>query len=495
MKALEGFGACLKRILKEQHMSASEAARLTGSRSRNSVFRILQGSTSPEVSGRFLRSLEQAVGDAWPVAVWQELHRALAVDRSGPEKYQSNAQFLRLLCAPAPAREDVLVQTESESGEPIALQPLREVMAELLSAPRTEIILTGCCEAGLMHLLANCCESAGGAGTLTVRHYIDVTESLAVSNLMNVLPLAVKSWYNARLVGTESCTEQARQLYRQHAIYINCTAPDGSIAGHQLVGVDEGLFIRWQWGCACPPVRVLDRWRFHLDLLKPILPLGGSAEDFLNYTEQYARLEEDCIILSIKPDVHFNCIPADLLEASILEGFERAGIAQGEDLRALVAALKDVHIRRNHNTFTKRRATHLVYSLPAMERFMRTGVLSDHFFLQRAYTVDERREILRTLRDTMQDKPWFEIRFLRAEFPDLQHEITYYGGKGVMLLNAYTDYDLEGDHSEAMITLPVFMERFYEFFMDKLLAECVLSRAETLRELERLLRMAEQLQA
>ena len=474
-------------------MSASEAARLTDSKSRNSVFRILQGSTSPEVSEKFLRRLEQAIGDGWPPAVWQTLHMALAVDRSGPEKYQSNAQFLRLLYAPAPAREDVLVQTESESGEPIALQPLREVMEELLLAPRTEIILTGCCEAGLMRLLADCCERAGAAGTLTIRHYIDVTESLAVSNLMNVLPLAVKNWYNARLVGPESCTEQARQLYRQHAIYINCTGPDGSIAGHQLVGVDEVLFIRWRWGCACPPVRVLDRWRFHLDLLKPTLPLGGSAEDFLNYTEQYARIEEDCVILSIKPDVHFNGIPTETLEASIVEGFDRAGIARGEDLYTLVDALKVIHASRVENLFNKHRATHLVYSLKAMERFVRTGVLSDQFFIQRAYTPGERLEIVRTLRDAMLDKPWFNLYFLRADFPELHHEVSYYGGKGIMIVDAYTGYDLEGDHSEMLITLPVFMERFYEFFMDKLLVECVMPRAQTLRELERLMQLADQM--
>ena len=39
MKHFESFGDCLKRCLKENHLSASEAAKLVGFRSRNSIFR------------------------------------------------------------------------------------------------------------------------------------------------------------------------------------------------------------------------------------------------------------------------------------------------------------------------------------------------------------------------------------------------------------------------------------------------------------------------
>ena len=56
-------------------------------------------------------------------------------------------------------------------------------------------------------------------------------------------------------------------------------------------------------------------------------------------------------------------------------------------------------------------------------------------------------------------------------------------------MDAYTGYDLNVDHSEALIMLPAFMESFRAYVQDELLVHHVMSRAESLRELEQLLTM------
>ena len=111
---------------------------------------------------------------------------------------------------------------------------------------------------------------------------------------------------------------------------------------------------------------------------------------------------------------------------------------------------------------------------------MRTGVQSDHFFIQRAYTVEERRTIVRLLLEQMQRDPYFNVWFLRPELPEIRAEMTFYEGRGVMLMDAYTSYDLHDDHSEALVPLPEFMQSFQRFFMDVLLEQLVLSRAESI---------------
>ena len=118
---------------------------------------------------------------------------------------------------------------------------------------------------------------------------------------------------------------------------------------------------------------------------------------------------------------------------------------------------------------------------------MRTGVLSDQFFLQRAYTVEERHRIIRVLLDAMREKPYFNVHLLKPEVPPLRYEISYYEGKGVLLMDAYTGYELDADHSEALITLPAFMESFRAYVQDELLVHYVMSRAETLTAMEQLL--------
>ena len=488
MKQYERFGACLKRCLAEGGLSATEAAKMVGFRSRNSIFRILAGETGDDVNLRFLASLHEKIGDAWPQERWMALQEALSVERLGPERYEANCAFDHLLHE----REAVLqaeVQQFSVTGETV-IRSLADVLTEIAKAYRAEIVITGCCDSELSLLLEACCSAAGDQGRLNIRQYIDTTGSTLPQHILGILPLVSKPWYNARLVQEDSCPPEMMALYRMHALHICAWDEDGNITGGMLVRFDKNHFAtQWRVDGAQAFMQVLDRMRFDLELLKPMPQLAVGAENFIRYTQQYAHLEENCTILSIKPDVHFNCIPTNLLYAAIIEGFERAGIAGGVELTMLMEELRRIHDSRYDNMIRKHRPTHLVYSLPAMKRFMETGVCSDHFFLQRAYTVAERREIIRVLLETMRENPWFNIHFLREHSSELRYEISYYDGKGVLLMDAYTGYELNEDHSEALITLPAFMESFRAYVQDELLVHHVMPREAALRELERLLTM------
>lgn len=489
MQHYESFGDCLRRCLAEEGMSASEAARRVGFSSRNSIFRILLGEVSSEIKQRFLEKLHAVLEKEWPEQHWLDLQKALSVECLGPARYRENQAFQRLLYE---LEEDipayVVHMAEPDGNEEIL--PLAELLKKIAAAPRAEIIITGCCESGMCRLLAECCGEAGKRGTLTIRHYIDIDESVVTQNILGILPLVSKPWYNARLVEPGSCPPQMLSMYRVHSIYVHCWDENGSLSGQRFLRYDETNFFAQSWiKGPCPTTALLDRWRFHLELLKPLPKTGEGPEVFVEYTQRCAELEDNCTILSVKPDAHFNCIPAHLLEQAVLEGFEQSGMAAGPELVALIAALRQVHEQRYRNMFEKRRPTHLVYSMSAMERFMRTGVLSDQFFIQRAYTVEERREIIRVLLNAMLELPYFNIHFIKAGAPPLRYEISYYDGKGVLLMDSYTGYDLDSDHSEALITLPAFAKSVERFIQDELLPHYVLSRSETIQFMERLLVM------
>ena len=488
MQRYESFGECVKRCLKEAGLSASEAARLVGFRSRNSMFRILAGDAGDDIKLRFLSALHGALGNAWPQERWQALQRALSVERLGPERYEANLAFQQVLHE----KEEPLQATVQllKDGRTAGEYSLAQVLDRAAGMARAEIVITGCCDGALSLLLAERCGKAGDEGRVTIRQYIDVTESSLTQHILGILPLVSKPWYNARLVSPDSCPPEMMALYRLHALHICCWDEEGKQTGGMLIRMDRTHFAtQWVVDGALAFMQVLDRLRFDLELLKPMPQLSDGPAAFVEYTNRYGQLEDSCTILSIKPDVHFNCIPPKVLYPAILEGFAQTGIAGGEELDALIEALWKIHEARYLNTTTKHKPTHLVYSLPAMERFMQTGVLTDQFFLQRAYTVEERREIIRVLLDAMHNQPWFNVHFFKPGAPALRYEISCYDGKGVMLMDAYTGYDLDADHSEALITLPAFMESFKGYFMDELLVHYVMSRADTLRELERLLVM------
>ncbi len=484
MNGYESFGQCLQRILREESLSASEAARLVGFRSRNSIFRILGGETSVEVDQRFLAALRQAIGAVWPPRHWEALETALTIKRVGLQAYLCEKAFCEALHGRPASGHYVVEEAERNDAD----QPMEDLLKELCADGEISVVMCGCCESGLSTLLAAALNDAGSSGRLNVRHYIDVTEPALVSSILGVMPLLSKPWYNARLMDEAHCPPEMAAIYRLNIISIAGVDRGGRRFCHQLLQCDANRFVRVVTeGVGLQLMNVMDRYRFQLELLKPMKSPTDDISAFAEYTSQFAKLESEGMILSVKPDVHFNLVPSDILWQPIMDGFQESGLAVGEELTKLMEMLKTIQDTRVDNMYGKRRPTHLVYSLPAMEQFMRTGVQTDHFFLQRPYTLEERRRILRLMLQQMQENPFFNVHFLRPEIPELLSEVTFYEGKGVLLLDAFASYDLQTTHSEALITLPGFMQSFQKYFMGVLLNEKVLPRAESFAAMERLL--------
>ncbi len=231
------------------------------------------------------------------------------------------------------------------------------------------------------------------------------------------------------------------------------------------------------------------RCRFQLALLKPRDGIRGGLQAYVDYMGLYAHLEQDCMLLSIRPDVHLNFVPGDLLQDTLSSGFEQAGRIAEEDVSGMIESLNEIQDARVTNLHSKRRPTHIVHSLQAMERFMRTGVQSDHFFLKRAYSLPERRAIVQNMLQCMRDDPYINIYFLQPQLPEIRNQLTLFEGKGLLLMDAYTSYDLHDDHSEALIALPEFESSFQAFFLDVVLGRLTLTRQESILQLERLVQL------
>lgn len=483
----ESFGQCLQRIIHAEGLSASALARMVGFRSRNSLFRILSDETSAEVDARFLETLRSVAGEQWPPEHWRSLELALDIKRVGLQRHQSNQAFCQGVGMQETVQRYVAEMLVNGMRQE---RPLQELLTDICRTGEISVVICGCCERPLTSCLDACFASAGSQGRLKVRHYIDVSENVMVHNILGTLPLLSRVWYNARLVDEAHCPPQMMTVYRLNVIGITVKEPDGTEAYHQLIlCADDRLVYACGGSQAGALADMLDRHRFQLELLKPLSGTSEGAQAFVEYTEHCAQLEADCMILSVKPDIHFNLVPCGILYPAILEGFDQSGMTGGDGLQALMEKLWCIHEARVNNMYSKRRPTHIVYSIRAMEQFMRTGVQTDHFFIQRAYTVPERREIIRQLLRHMQEDPYFNVYFMKPELPEIRTEMTLYEGKGVLLMDAYTSYDLHDDHSEALVTLPGFMESFRSFFLDVLLERLTLSREESIAQLERLMQM------
>lgn len=93
------FAQCLQRVLNETELTATEVARRLEMRSRNSIFRILKGKTSPQLNRRFLESFHKHMGEQLTEAQWAALNRALEMDAVGAVEYKSRQALMQLVGA------------------------------------------------------------------------------------------------------------------------------------------------------------------------------------------------------------------------------------------------------------------------------------------------------------------------------------------------------------------------------------------------------------
>ena len=212
--------------------------------------------------------------------------------------------------------------------------------------------------------------------------------------------------------------------------------------------------------------------------------------DYLAYIEACLRLEQSRAIYMIKRDVPLSYVQTDILEQCVREGFAAAGIVPQEEIEPLLEQLQRVHNQRFDNYFAKRKPSHTVFDMGAMERFARTGRQSDHFFAFRAYMPQERVRILTHLRGHAAENPYFNVYFFKPEYEAPQMEIALFEGTGTLMAKPDTNYNLMGDHTETIITQESFCECYKNYYMQDLLERQVTDKQETLDVLDRLIEIA-----
>ncbi|MGN0972591.1 MAG: hypothetical protein ACI4OY_11585, partial [Aristaeellaceae bacterium] len=475
----------------EEGLSASELSRVMGFRSRNSIFRILSDQSSIRAQEEFLDTLKTQLGAQWPERHWQDLQEAMAITRIGLNDYLASEAIRQLILPCNEAQPEIMVMLDDAQGR-LVTTTLREQLRIFLRMGRVHITMRSCCDASLCRLLAEELAPAGWEGRVEVVHYINMGDDVVIQNVMAIQPLMYYSWYIARQLDPDKCTREMAALFAPGIMNLRVTDDAGVTRSFCLAMAERSsmLMVEMQVVRYGHAEQKITQYVQQLPMLQNHFPITDSPEDYLKYTEQYRQMEFDREIYSIKPDVPINLIHPDILLPSVMDGFRDYGFADREHLMPLVQSLYDIHLMRFENFFRKRKVTHIIFSLEAMRSFMRTGRQTDHFFAMRPYTLAERLAILKQLRDQAGKNPHFYIHFLKEDTPAPIMEITMYEGYGVMFTKANTDYNLAGEHTEALVNHPGFMRKYREFFIRELLPRYVMSHQETMAALDELARMA-----
>lgn len=479
------FAECLKELLVQKKVSASELARMMAYKSRNSIFRILDGEGAHGARLAFFSRLKEEN----PLALSAEeiacLEEALEISRVGLKAYRSNAAIRQLLAGDDGEKASVRVMSW-DGGDAMPM------LSRILAAPKVEIVVTGCCDRKLLSAMRGRLSMRKNPG-MSLMHIICTAQEELAHVVNAIQPLLFTDFYTAYCVEPGTLSKAKEQIYRANSVLLRWEDERGKSWAQPYVLADGDLF------CALRPVEAKDSEallaQFAGDVqkmtkLKAAFSPDGEP-DYVAYTDICRRLEQGRAIYTVKLDVPFSFISADILVPCALESFEAAGIKR-EAAMQMVEPLREVHVKRFENIFHKNRPTHTVFSRAYMERFARTGRQTDHFFAFRPYTGAERAAILTHIRDQARDNPNFCVHFFKDGFEPPQTEIGLYEGVGTLMTKPFTDYNLAGDHTETFIASGEFCARYKAFFTEDLLTRQVMGPEETLAVLDELIEMAKE---
>ena len=204
----------------------------------------------------------------------------------------------------------------------------------------------------------------------------------------------------------------------------------------------------------------------------------SAFEDYVGYSRDYAALEYNRTVYKIKPDFGVDQIPVSIMLASLLRG---TAATPEPGYFEVLKALEDIYGRRVENTFSKRKHAYTILKRNALRRFALTGRTMDHFWMMAPYTVQERIDIFKQLLDQQLHNPYIHMMLLKNNDALRDMEIAYYEGEGMLFLEADTDYKLDEDHTEVLITHPEMLAHFRKFYMDVLMQDYVYPESETCR--------------
>lgn len=469
------YGQCLREIMQAHRISINELARKMGYRSATSLVRILKDETSVASIEKFHHQLQLLCDWLLPPTDVARLNNALRCAQLGAEGYRLHTAMEELLfqsavtpdCYPSLlSYSPALCSLTAHASAPFS--SFDQLIQSYEHANWVEVIMINTATREISAAFSRLLRFSQKART--IHHYfaLEDTPAAVCSSMAAILPLLSEPAYEGYY-----CLPAERELYdmvrRQSLIAVRFEMEQGNVRTHLFVPAGEGQLSV----CALPGGDLFDFYSAFTEPLaarmRPVktstVPEDG-AQNLLELTERYLLEESERSFFAFQPDVCILCIPTDILLDALREGTGFGLPMAHPMLRRFV----EIHNARYDNIHHKPQATYFVYSRKAMRRFARTGHQCDHFFGMRDFTVDERICILERLLQSCCENPSFHVYFLRDDARMPECEFIGFGGMGVQISSAYTDYNA-AYHKESLVMFPAFTQAFEDFFVHTLVPE------------------------
>lgn len=479
---METFEQCLARLIKKYDLNYSELTVMLNYKSKNTLHRIFTGESGDKSRTKVFNDIAGNDKIKFSKEDIEELERALEVSRIGTEKFEAMAEMRNLL-RKKDERADEVSLTDIQTMNQTTLEEVTDSLKNF----ENEIIIINCCWESVSQAMN---ELMAASKETKITHYIVITDNTAdtVRKIGNVMPMIYNHGYMGYSAKDKDIGKVVPDELAYNLIAVRCKEKNGKMHGYQLIMHNEtsgyltkesfNLFDYWD---SITKKNIAD---FHP--IKSSYSQISSADAYLRFTEMYFKMENNNTIYTYRPDICFNYVDVPITKAALMDGLKTINAG---DLAAerMIKKLEDIHTRRFNNIFTKKKVTQHVCTVKGLEKFAKTGILSDHFFAMRPYTMKERIEIFKNLLDHMENNPHFNIHLLKDDSSFLEMEAICFENIGVDFTSMQTKYKLTEGHTEAIVRQEDFLELYTEYFTGELLKKHVKPQHETLQFMKQLI--------
>lgn len=478
------FGEFLSSLLKSKNVSVTRLAELTGTKSRNSIRRILKDECSISIIEAFTTKLVELDVFNLSASELEQLEQSIEASKAGKDTVAARKILLQLFNA---------CQDHSES--PPVWNPIDQIsisLREFFSAykhfARLRLLIFDAVSAEFINELVNLIRTSPPACiSISQIIYWGNNRRHNAESLVSIFKLINYDHYDVYSIDTEITFDM------HSAVFPNCIVIDKETARGDhytdLIKIDSA----GSFSCVkdMPGHKTFLFYLYHFDrqsikghILRKTYEKQDPWDTILSICDLTAILRANTNRYLIEHGLHYSMIPFDIL-LNVLADANCLGL---EEDSLTMRRLKQICYERFYdyyyidtlkvNFFTKR----------GLLDFVKNRELAEHFVYHlKPFTAKEVKTTLEFILQQLQKNDFFKMYLLKNDYSIGNLQFSYYENKALWIFDASSGYD--DGYFEVFIDSPPILEVYDDFVKNELISNHTWPESETIDFLKHLISM------
>ena len=472
MKAIKTFGEQLVELMGLHSLNATSLASALGMNGAIGVARLTHNQASDKKQ-RELIALLRELGEPFSEQEIALLEKCIDVNRLGKRAYKTQRSIEELIFGNQTAAPVPMMENSHET--------LTEYLQKIPQREPLQILCVNCIESGVLAALEPLITDP--KRLIEVNHYVSINED--TRNPALLINAASRLLNNPRYhLYTTSNADNGTDAYFFTPCLLLLKIGTWQDVSETLLIVSSDHTVRYATAKRTSNLYdICAKWLREVRPEPKLLRTVFGTDENVSLNDQVFttyQLEKKRTFYQIKPDLCSGSFPPEVLVSVVSDNPD----VTEEAKRDMEIRLMPLINARYRNLIEKTQPTYLCCSVAAVKAFFRTGVLIDQMPIMRPCNVEERLIIINDLIGRINTNPRYHFAFLFEDMEIRGYQCIGYEGLGVFVVKCDTHYETDKVGENLMISEPMFLAQYINYYTETLLPRHTYSEKESLRMLE-----------